>query len=89
MLGAGVEPAPTCVEGILSPQCLPFHHPSDSVQDKCDNLAEFAIGFKRNYLAQADEACASVWIKVGECYHYAIDRIPESAPSDLLEEHLR
>lgn len=29
MLGTGVEPARDCSQGILSPQCLPFHHPSE------------------------------------------------------------
>lgn len=28
MLGKGVEPSRDCSQGILSPQCLPFHHPS-------------------------------------------------------------
>jgi hypothetical protein len=28
MLGAGLEPARGCPQGILSPQCLPFHHSS-------------------------------------------------------------
>lgn len=28
MLGAGLEPARCYQQGILSPQCLPFHHPS-------------------------------------------------------------
>ena len=27
MGGEGVEPSPPCEEGILSPSCLPFHHP--------------------------------------------------------------
>lgn len=27
MGGEGVEPSPPCREGILSPSCLPFHHP--------------------------------------------------------------
>ena len=27
MGGEGVEPSPPCGEGILSPSCLPFHHP--------------------------------------------------------------
>ena len=26
MPGAGLEPARSCPQGILSPQCLPFHH---------------------------------------------------------------
>lgn len=26
MPGAGLEPARGCPQGILSPQCLPFHH---------------------------------------------------------------
>jgi hypothetical protein len=25
--GAGLEPARPCEQGILSPWCLPFHHP--------------------------------------------------------------
>lgn len=25
--GAGLEPARPCGQGILNPQCLPFHHP--------------------------------------------------------------
>jgi hypothetical protein len=29
LLGAGFEPARGYPQGILSPQCLPFHHPSD------------------------------------------------------------
>jgi hypothetical protein len=28
MLGGGLEPPRYCYQGILSPQCLPFHHPS-------------------------------------------------------------
>ena len=28
MLGAGLEPARPEEQGILSPLCLPFHHPS-------------------------------------------------------------
>ena len=28
MLGVGLEPTRDCSQGILSPQCLPFHHPS-------------------------------------------------------------
>ena len=27
MPGAGFEPARGCPQGILSPLCLPFHHP--------------------------------------------------------------
>lgn len=30
MPGTGVEPVPPCGEGILSPRCLPFHHPGAS-----------------------------------------------------------
>jgi hypothetical protein len=29
MLGAGLEPARANAQGILSPLCLPFHHPSE------------------------------------------------------------
>ncbi len=27
--GTGLEPARYCYQGILSPRCLPFHHPGD------------------------------------------------------------
>ena len=30
--GEGVEPSPPCGEGILSPSCLPFHHPPIQIQ---------------------------------------------------------
>ena len=30
--GAGFEPAPPCGEWILSPPCLPFHHPGGTDQ---------------------------------------------------------
>lgn len=32
MLGARVELARPCGQGILSLQCLPFHHPSDKIK---------------------------------------------------------
>ena len=30
--GEGVEPSPPCGQGILSPSCLPFHHPPIQIQ---------------------------------------------------------
>ncbi len=35
--GAGLEPARPYGQGILSPQCLPFHHPGIGCRD-CLNL---------------------------------------------------
>lgn len=43
MLEEGVEPSPTYVEGILSPQCLPFHHPS---KNEVTKLIVFALTVK-------------------------------------------
>ena len=38
MLGAGLEPAQDCSRGILSPLCLPFHHPSEKDTHKIITL---------------------------------------------------
>lgn len=45
MLGAGVEPARGFPQGILSPQCLPFHHPSEG-----KNLMPLGLKVKRFFL---------------------------------------
>lgn len=44
MLGTGVEPARHYCQGILSPQCLPFHHPSK----KRDEARDSNVTFKKN-----------------------------------------
>ena len=39
MPGAGLEPARSCPQGILSPQCLPFHHLGRLCEQNIANLS--------------------------------------------------